>query len=158
MARLVFDGNYHVYWLDTPPADKHAPTVAEIAAGTELTPFIPKDGFDPGVNNNRVTGGDLSTTFTDESMGTYTSQLKVDFYLEKPPGANTAKDTLVKGATGAIVVCWAGAAAATEPCYVWPEVECGQQIPIKTGENARQKMTADIAVGAEPDMDATVAA
>ena len=97
MARLVFDGNYKVYWLDTAPADSSAPTVAEITAGTDLTSFIPKDGFKSGVSNNRVSGGSLDERFMDESMGTWSSQLSIDFFLDKVTADNTA-DACANGA------------------------------------------------------------
>lgn len=159
MARLVFDSNYLVAWLDTAPADASAPTVAEITAGTDITAFIPKDGFKPGVTNNRVTGGDLSELFMDESMGTWSSQLTIDFYLDKVTADNTADDTFVQGATGAVVAIWDGGGnAAGSKCYVWPDIECGESVPMDSAENTRQKKTADIAVRQAPDFHAVVAA
>lgn len=159
MSRVVFDGNYHVYWLDTPPAAPAAPTTAEITAGTDITAWIPKDGFNPNVSNNRVTGGDLSSQFIDESMGTYSSQLSITTYLDDETGANLGFDTLgVAGATGALVVCPFGPAAAAAPAYVWPDVEIGHPNLMQTGENTRQKFTADLAVRKEPNFHAAVAA
>jgi hypothetical protein len=157
MARLVFDGNYHVYWLPASPANANAPTVAEINAGVELTAWIPKDGFNPGVANSRVDGGDLSTTFKDQSMGTWTSQLGVTAYRDSVGGSDTAYTTLSDFATGAIVVCPFAAKATGVKAYVWPDVQCGERVPMPTAENAKQKFTADIAVRAEPKMSATVA-
>lgn len=158
MSRLVFDSNYKVYWLDASPADASAPTTTEISAGTDVTAFIPKDGFKPGVSNNRVSGGSLDETFTDESMGTWSSQLTVDFYLDKVTGSNTADSTFVRSATGAIVAIWDGGGNATgSKCYVWPDVECGEPIPQDSAENTRQKKTAEFAVRAQPDFHAVVA-
>lgn len=160
MARLVFDENYKVYWLDTAPASTAAPTVAELTAGTDLTDFIPKDGFKPGVTNNRVSGGSLNDAFLDESMGTWQSQLTVDYYLDKVTASNTAHDTLgTRGTTGAIVAVWDGAGAtAGGKAFVWPDVEAGQPIPMDTAENARQKATAEFAVRQAPEFSAVVAA
>jgi hypothetical protein len=159
MARLVFDGNYLVAFLDTAPADVDAPTVAEITAGTDLTHFIPKDGFKSGVSNNRVSGGSLDESFMDESMGTWTSQLSIDYYLDKVTASNTADDTFVRGTSGAVVAIWDGGGnAAGSKCYVWPDVECGTPVPADTAENARQKKTAEFAVREEPSFNAVVAA
>lgn len=159
MARLVFEENYKVYWLDTAPADPAAPTVTEITAGTDITPFIPKDGFNPGTSNNRVAAGDLSTAFDAEVMGSHGSQLTVSSFMDDGAGSNTAFDTYgVRGATGAIVVCWRAAAAADEPCFVWPDVEAGSPILPTTAANERQTFDAEFAVRAEPDYHATVAA
>jgi hypothetical protein len=157
MSRIIFDGNYHVYWLAAPPANPSAPTVAEITAGIELTAMIPKDGFNPGVSNNRVSGGDLSTKFTDESMGTWSSQLEITAYLDSVTANNLAYNTLADFATGAIVVTPYAARATSVKALVWPDVECGVRVPMQTGENQRQKFTANLAVRAEPKMNATVA-
>lgn len=160
MSRLVFDGNTKVFWLDAAPADPSAPTVAELTAGTDITSYIPKDGFKSGVSNNRVSGGSLDERFTDESMGTWSSQLSIDYYLDKVTADNTAHDTIgVQDAAGAIVVVWDGAGAADGgKAYVWPEVEAGQPVIQDTAENARQKATAEFAVLAEPNFHAVVAA
>lgn len=157
MSRVVFDGNYHVYWLAAPPANPAAPTTAEITAGVDLTAYIPKDGFNPAVSNNRVSGGDLASKFTDESMGTWTSQLAITAYLDSVAGSNTAWNTLTDFATGAIVVCPFAAAATGVKSMVWPDVELGQRIPMQTGENTRQKFQADVAVRKQPNMAATIA-
>lgn len=156
MSRLVFDGNYKVFWLDTSPADAAAPTVAELTAGTDITTFIPKDGFKPGGSNNRVSGGSLADLFMDESMGTWNSQLSVDYYMDDT--TNTAHDTFVQGATGAIAAIWDGKGATTgAKCYVWPDVEAGQSIPMNTAENTRQKSTAEFGVRKAPNFRAVVA-
>lgn len=157
MSRIVFDGNYHVYWLAASPANPAAPTVAEINAGVELTRLIPKDGFNPGVTNNRVTGGDLSTKFVDESMGTWSSALEITAYRDNVVANDTAYTTLSDFATGAIVVCPFAAKATGVKAMVWPDVECGVRIPMQTAENARQKFSSHLAVRAEPNMNATVA-
>lgn len=157
MSRLVFDGNYKVIWLDVAPTDAAAPTIAELTAGTDVTSFIPKDGFKPGVSNNRVSGGALDELFADESMGTWSSQLAVDYYMDKVTADNTAHDTFVQGATGALVAIWdGGGVVANSKCYVWPSVECGQPIPAATAENARQKSTAEFACQVQPNFHALV--
>jgi hypothetical protein len=157
MARIVFDGNFKVFWLDTAPGDAAAPTVAEITAGTDITSFVPKDGFKLGVSNNRVSGGSLDESFLDESMGTWTSALAVDAYLDDT--TNTAYETIgVRGATGAIVAIPVGGNVATKKAYVWPDVEAGTPIPMDTAENARQKFTAEFAVRQAPELHATIAA
>lgn len=158
MARIVYDGNFKVRWLDTAPANPAAPTVAEWNAGTDLTPFVPKDGFASGGSNNRVAGGDLSTAFAGESMGTWGSQLSVTAFLDDATAGNVAYDTIgVRGATGAIVVSPFGAPAAGDLVYVWPDVEAGQPIHPSTAENERQKFTAEFAVRAEPQFHARMA-
>lgn len=157
MARLVFDGKYHIYWLDSNPADLDAPTVAEITAGEDITAFIPKDGVKFGVSNSRVDGGDISTVFGAESMGTWTSQVSLIIFLDD--SANTAWDTLsTYGVTGCLVICPFAAATATAKCYVLPTAQTGAPVLMDPAANERQKATIELAIGAEPQFDGVVAA
>lgn len=157
MARFVYDGNFEVYFLPSAIADASAPSLAAVTAGTNLTGFVPKDGFNPAVTNNRVQGGDLSTLFVDESMGTYSSAMTIDCYHDDT--ADTAYDTIgVKGTTGAIVVVRKGPAAVGSKCDVWPDVEFGNPIPVQTAANAQQKFKADVAVRKEPNFHAVMVA
>lgn len=157
MSRLVYDGNYKVFWLAAKPANTSAPTTTEISAGTEITAYLTKDGFNPNVTNNRVTGGDLSTKFTDESMGTWSAQLAVTGYMDDGASANVLWDTLADGASGCIIACPFGAPATGDLAHVFPDVECGVRQLLATAENARQKFTVEMAVRAEPVLDAAVA-
>jgi hypothetical protein len=157
MARLVFDGNFDVYYLPAAIANAAAPSLAACLAGTELTGWTPKDGFNPGVTNNRVPGGDLSSTFNDESMGTWSSQLTITLY--KDDTNDVAFDTVgVYGATGAIVAVPKGPAQVGTKCYVWPDVEFGQPAPMAPTENAKQKFTIDVACRQAPNFHAVMAA
>lgn len=157
MARLVFDGNYEVYFVPAAISSPGSPSLAAMTAGTNLTGFIPKDGFNPGVTNNRVTGGALDTTFVDESMGTYGSQLAITCYHDDT--TDTAYDTIgVQGTTGAIVAVPNGPAAVGVKAYVWPDVEMGQPVPMQTAENTRQKFTADVACRKAPNFHAVIVA
>lgn len=159
MARLVFDGNYEVYYLAGTISNAAAPSLAAIEAGTNLTPFIPKDGFNPNVTNNRVTGGSLEDRFMDESMGTYSSQLAITAYKDDATGGGEAWETIgVQDTTGSIVVIPNGPAAAGVDAYVWPDVEFGEGVPMATAENTRQKFVADVAVRRAPNFHAVVAA
>lgn len=161
MARIVFEENYQVYWGDTPPANPAAPTVTEISAMTEVTQFIPKDGFAPGVSNNRVAAGDLSTAFDAEIMGSHGAQLSVTAFMDDE--TNTAFDTFgVRGATGCFVAIWDGNGnVAASKAFVWPYVEAGSPSLPTTAANERQTFTAEFAVGgdgSEPNYHAVVAA
>lgn len=158
MARLVFDGNYEVYFVPAAIADPSAPSLAAMLAGTNLTNFVPKDGFDPGVTNNRVTGGSLADKFMDESIGTNSAQLAVTAYKDDADGGGAAFETIgVAGTTGAIVAVPNGPAAAGRDAYVWGDVEIGEPRLGPTAENTRQKFTADIAVRTAPDYHAVIA-
>lgn len=157
MARLVFDGKMHAYWLDANPADLDAPTVAEIAAGTDITAFLPKDGVQFGTSNNRVDGGSLATVFNAESMGTWNSQMSLIIFLDDD--ANTAFDLLGEhGVLGCLVIVPFAASVAAEKCYVFPTAETGAPILGNSAANERQKATIELAIGDEPKFDGVIAA
>lgn len=159
MSRLVFDGNYEVYYLPGAIVDPSAPSLAAMLAGTNLTHDVPKDGFNPGVSNNRVSGGALDDLFMDESMGTNSAQLSVTCYKDDADGGGAAFETIgVAGTTGAIVAVPNGPAAAGRDAYVWGDIECGEPVLGATAENTRQKFTADIAVRTKPDYHAVIVA
>ncbi len=157
MSRLVFDGKYVVYFLPAAIGSPAAPSLAACAAGTNLTAWIPKNGFNPAVTNNRVVGGDLSNLFDDESMGTWSSKMTIECFHDDT--TDTAYNTIgVLGTTGAIVVVENGPAAVGSNARVWPDVQFGQPIPMQTAANTQQKFTADVAVRKPPNFHAVMVA
>lgn len=63
MTEYALDKRYKAWWVPGAAGITNiaAPTVAEIGAGTDITPFLPRDGFDPGISPSRVDNGDLVT-------------------------------------------------------------------------------------------------
>lgn len=157
MARLVFDGKYVVFFLPAVIGAPASPSLAACNAGTVLTTWIPKDGFNPNVSNDRVQGGDLSSLFIDEIIGTYHSSLQITAYHDDT--TDTAWNVLgVYGTTGALVVVPNGPAIVGSPAYVWPSIMLGTPIPMQTGANALQKFSVDVAVRTAPNLRAVMVA
>ena len=160
MARIVFEEKYKVIFAPT-VASVSAPTVANLTAGEDLTAFVPKDGVQPGVGNNRVSTAAIDTKFDSEIMGSWGSQLAITFF--KDDTADDAWDALPRGTTGYIVILpfggsgVAGAPAASDPAYVWP-VESGAPNLPQSAANERQTFTIEFAVTDEPSFTASVAA
>lgn len=158
-AGLVYDENFQLWWLDTAPADPEAPTAAEITNGTNFTPYVPKDGVQPNVSNNRVNGGSLDTKFSAESMGTWTAALTVMMKRRLEDDSQDAWDTFGDvGVTGCWVMIPFGPAAVGVDAYVWPSVESGAPVLQSTAENEEQRFSTDWAARREPVFNATVAA
>lgn len=157
MARLVFDENVQIRFLATAPVDLDEPTPAEVSAGVNVTSFVKKDGLKFGVSNNRVTSGDISTSFTSETMGTWGAQASLDCY--KDDTTDTAWTTFQRGTTGVLVVLpFIGATttpANDHKCYAIP-IECGQPVPMDSAENENQAFTVELAVTSTPDFNSTV--
>ena len=158
MSRLVFDGNYKVYWLDSAPASASAPTAAEWAAGTDITSYLTKDGFAMNITNNKVTGGDLSTKFTGQDQGTWTADGTITAYMDDSDDGGTAYSTLTDFAAGAIIVSPFGDPATGDLVYVFPGVALGVRAPMAPAENTQQKFSVAIACTDEPVLDAAMAA
>ena len=158
MARLVFDGNYKVRWLDAAPANPAAPTAAEWAAGTDLTAFLAKDGFTMNIKNATVTGGDLSTSFSGQNQGTWTADGTITAFMDGVTGGGTAYETLTDFAAGAIIASPFGAPATGDLVYVFPGVELGVRAPMAPAENTQQKFAVAVVATIEPVLDAAMAA
>ena len=69
MARLASEGNVKVWRVPT-VADTSAPTVAEINAGTDLTPYMPTQGVDVTWTQNNASLAMLDESFVAEVVGT----------------------------------------------------------------------------------------
>lgn len=157
----VYEGVFRIFWVPSGGgiANASAPTVAEITAGTEVTDYVPKDGWRPNVRNNRVDNTSLSTTFDAEQMGSHGAQLSVTFKRDFPDEA--AWDLFkTRGASGHLVALplkGSGAVAAADAAEVWP-VEAGAPVPQNTAANQQQRFSVDFAVTAEPTLTAVVAA
>ena len=70
MADIPCDGNVRVVWMTSPPANKNAPTVAELTAGLLLTSALASDGlagWQP--DTDRVQAPKLDSTFTATGVG-----------------------------------------------------------------------------------------
>lgn len=158
MAKLPFDGNMRVFVVDS-IADEAAPTVAEIDAGTEITSFIPKNGWGASNSANRVDTGDLSTLYDSEVLGTW--KITLDLTILRDDTTDTAWDEFqTHGAQTHIVVLpfkGTGSVAASDVCQVYP-VETGQATPNQSAANERQTASVPLAVTGEPSLDGSVAA
>lgn len=156
--RPVFDERFQVRWLASDPADPAEPTPAEVAAGVNVTAFIPKDGIKFGVTNNRVDAADISDTFDKEGMGTWGSQIAITFFRDDT--ADTVWDLWQRGETGCLIILpFAGpttAPANGQAAMVLPGLESGQPVPTDPAKNEKQKGMAEFACSEAPIFDATV--
>lgn len=158
MGNLPFDGNYRLFVVDS-IADITAPTVAEIAAGTEITTFVPKNGWSVTNTSNRVDSGNIATQYDAEVLGTWKMQIDLTVLLDDT--SDTAWDEFQThaAATHLVVLPYKGSGtpAAGDKAQVYP-VETGQATPAASAANERQTATVPCAVTAEPSLDGAVAA
>lgn len=162
MAQYVFEETIRVYWssVDLDAADLSEVTLAEISAATEITDFLTKDGFQPGVTNNRVPAGHLGTSFDGEIMGSWGSGLTL--VVLRDDESDTGFDTLgVRGTRGTVIAVpngsgTGGAPADGDGAMIW-QVELGTPVPNNSAANERQTATIECAASAA-NLNAAVAA
>lgn len=159
MARIVFEGNYKIYWLTTAPANKSAPTVAEINAGDDITEFVPKDGLRYGPGFNKVDASNISSGFDPEYQGSW--RMDAGLTVQWDDTTNTAADLFTThGTLGTLVAlpeATGSSPAATDKAFVVP-CDASIGVPNNTAANALQTMEVSLAVTEEPDFGAVVAA
>lgn len=153
MSYFVFEENTRVYWssADLASGDLSEVLLSEISGATEITDQLTKDGFQPGVTNNRVPASNLATAFDAEVMGSWGSQLALTILRDDT--ADTGWDTLaVRGTEGTVIMVplgsgTGGAPADGDACMVW-KVETGSPVIPPTAANERQTATIECAVSA----------
>lgn len=150
-----------VYFVPT-VASKTAPTVAEINAGTDLTPFLTRDGLDTPLDGSTIDTAGANSRYNSTGRGSYGGQpLVVKMFRDSVPADDDAWTTLPAGTTGNLVVRRFGgsttAFAAAQKVEVWP-IEVSTRKPLPIADNEAQKFEAHLAVPTPPELDATVAA
>lgn len=160
MSQFVADENIQIRWVPD-IADVDAPTEAEIAAGTDLTPFIPKAGWNPAGGGDDADTSTLKSRQDTAVAGTFNfNGLSLEFLRDDT--TDTAWDTFEHGTAGFIVVREApGAADATieaaDDVQVYP-VEAKQPRPMQTAKNESRKFTVEFSVTDIVNLKSVVAA
>lgn len=154
MARIIADGEVKIQWVIT-IASKPAPTLAEINAGTDITPFL--SSLDTPLEGDSVDSSDLSSAFNKNVAGTFGGGATGQFY--KDDTADTAYTTFPRNTTGHLVVRRFGgsatAFAVSDNVEVW-EVRVITRSPATMDRNNVQMFQVDYATLDEPDLDVAV--
>lgn len=118
MPRVTFTGLGKVYWVPDPTGagtvvTLAAPTVTQITSGTNITPFMRRDGLTTPQSGNVVDVSDASSRFNKTGLGTYggdAAELKL--YRDSTSASDTAWPLFKQGLYGFLVVFRFGTAAA----------------------------------------------
>ena len=158
MARVIPDGEVRISEVAT-IADTTAPTAAEIAAGTDITPFI--QSIETPLEGNRVPSGDLASAFRKTSPGKFGGDVTMDIHRGTVALDDTAYDLFPRDTQTHIVIRRFGgstvAIIAADVVEVWP-VRVVTRSPHSLEEEALQMVTVDMAATDAPDIDVAVAA
>lgn len=160
MARQTPDGLLKVYFVPT-VASTSAPTVANIAAGTDLTPFLAPAGLLTPDEGSEADSSDLSSARDKSIPSTVGGNVEGEFYRDDT--TDTAWTALARGSSGYLIIApfggsGAGAALiATDPCEVWT-VRVSNRNPNRYTRGDAIRFTSTFTVSADPVFNATVAA
>jgi hypothetical protein len=155
MSRLGSEEKVKAYWLTTAPANLSAPTVAEITAGTNMSPFLPPDGgLDLQFTTNKVDTSNIETRWQTGVAGTV--DLATTLTLFRDDENDDAWDLVEWGLDGVLVVSRFGTPAATDPveCY---QIQLGQPSPAAPARDTAQQFTVGAFLTGPAVMDAVVA-
>lgn len=157
MADLLSDGNVRVTWAAT-IANIAAPTTAELNAGTALESLITPDGLDISSDTAAVDTSALNSTFTTNSAGRRSYDIKLTFKRQTP--TDTALNLLPYRTSGYLVVRRTVAATtawtASQKAEVYP-VQTGEASFIKPAANEVAKFESMMFLTADANTSATVA-
>lgn len=154
MSKVTHGRNTKVRWLPA-VANIAAPSVAEIAAGTDLTPQIPSDGLQFNHTRNNASVSMLDDDFVPEDVGTYGTGITLKFVRDDTD--DDAFDLFNHGEEGFLLISRFGAPAATKKVEVYP-ASSHEPAPLPTAENEYQQFEVQIAVTRKPNIRAVVAA
>jgi len=147
MARKGFTGEGRVWFVPT-VANTAAPTTTEITAGTELTPFMRRDGLQTPVSGTTIDASDIANLQNKNLPGSYGGD-SLTLQLYRDDSADTAWTTLTRGASGYIIVRRFGgsttAAASANKVEVYPGSVISRE-PSQSGDNEAQRFTVTWAV------------
>jgi hypothetical protein len=166
MARLQSTGQLRASFVPT-ISNIAAPTTTEIAAGTDLTPRLKRDGITTPKSGKAADVSDISTGFDKQAPGTYGGDaMTIKAYRDSTGASDTVWTTLVppssslpNGTAGYIVIRRFGgsttAFASADKVEVWPVSVISREMDPPAA-NEGQSTTIMLAVTAEPNDGAVI--
>lgn len=157
MARQGVTEQLRLWYVPT-ISNEGAPTTSEIGAGTDLTPFLVRDGLKTPLGGNTIPTASVASQYNTTAPGPFGGQpVQVNLYRDDTD--DDAWDALPRGTTGFFVVgrfVGTGNVAASDVVEVWPIAVISRE-PMDIADNEAQKFTATCSVPTEPTFDAVVA-
>lgn len=158
MARTASTGVLRLRYVPS-IANKAAPTVAEINAGVNLTPWLLRDGLDTPQGGSTIDVAGVESRYNATQSGSYGGDpISATFFRDTVSGSDTAWATLPRGTAGYFVIGRFGLGpAAGDRVEVW-EINVISRAMVAIADNESQRFVASCAVPSEPNDSATVAA
>ena len=156
MAKVTSEAKVKVYYLPT-VASKSAPTVANIAAGTNITPFLPTSGLAEEWTQNNASIPMMDGGHTAEQIGTESAAITLTFTRDEVAADDDAWTLFTRGLQGFLLVSPFGTPVAGSKVRVYP-ITAHRAVPLAPAENEFQQGKVTLAVHDTPELNATVAA
>ncbi len=160
MSRIVPDGFLKVHIVDA-IAVLTAPTIGEISAGTEVTPFLTPAGLDTPEEGTDADISNLSSARDQSIPATIGGELTGEYYRDD--AADDAWDNQARlTITHVVVARFGGSGAdnaiiATDVVEVYP-VRISQRSPSRAVRGEAMRFVVNYALSGDPELTATVAA
>jgi len=151
MGRVIPNEQTWVGFVDTIASNTLAPTAAEVAGATDLTPFLMS--LNASAQGNQVPTPSFDSLFETSIVGTSQATFSADFYRDD--AADTAWETLARGTKGYFVISRFGGSGtdqmpiAADIVEVWP-TEIVSRTAANMQNNAVQTFTINAAVNTPP--------
>jgi hypothetical protein len=159
MARFIPDGFLRLAFVET-IADRTAPTLSEINAGTEASGFL--RAMSTPLEGSIVDISDVLSRFNKTASGTYGGQeVTFEFYRDNVQANDTIWNLLQRGTATHAVICRRGGSGtdgaidAGDHVDVW-KIEVITRNPADYARNEPTGFTVSCAVPEEPDEDVVV--
>lgn len=164
MARVASTEVLRLQFVPT-IASQAAPTVAELTAGTDLTPWLTPDGLNTPLNGSTIDVQAANSRYKATAPGSFGGDpITAKFFRDDATsgGADTAYTTLPRLTTGYFVIRRMGptsatAFAAAQKVEVWPITVISSN-PMATADNEAQKFEVSCSVQPAPSITGVVAA
>ena len=105
MARLGSTGNIRVWFVPTVASATLVPTAAEITAGTDLTPYLRRDGLTTPRSGSTIDASDAANRINKTAPGNIDlGALTLRLYWDSTPADDDAWTALPEDTAGYIVV------------------------------------------------------
>lgn len=154
MSRTVYEGNNKVWYVPT-IASKSAPTMVELAAGKDFTPYVTKDGIAVPNGQNMVDSATINDIYDAQEPGSWGGgPLTLTMFRDDTDETNSY-DFITYGLRGYLVIGRFGTIGIADKVEVWP-VAAHQPTLMQSAANEMQKFTAAWAVTGQPTMNAVM--
>lgn len=156
MARLISNGEVRIGWA-TSISDPTAPTDAEVAAATDITPFL--SSLDTPLDGDAVDSSDLSSAFNKTVAGKFGGNVNGTMYRDDT--TDTAFDAFPRNTTGFLLIRRFGgsdvAMGTGDDIDVW-NLRVITRSDNSLDDNSVQAFAVNFAALDEPEIDVTVVA